>query len=189
MSPATVFFLSISMSVDAFAVSVGRGAVLKRHRLAEAMRTGAVFGVVESITPFLGWLAGIAANDWVAHFDHWLAFGLLMAVGMHMIHGAFAKEKEIRQTANGSLVMLIATALGTSLDAMAIGLSLAFIDVDLAGIIVISLAIGMATFIMATAGLLVGKAIGDRLGKPAEIAAGLVLCGLGTMILLDHLAG
>lgn len=187
MSPATVFFLSISMSADAFAVAVGRGTGLSRTRLAEALRTGAVFGIVEAITPFLGWLAGVVAAGWVAHFDHWIAFGLLGLVGLHMMYSAFTADTDEPRTPNGSVLVLVATALGTSLDAMAVGLSLAFIDVTLPGIIAISLAIGFATFVLSTAGLMLGKAIGSRFGRYAEIAAGLVLCIIGSLILHEHL--
>ncbi|ATN33446.1 hypothetical protein ACO34A_06455 [Rhizobium sp. ACO-34A] len=188
MSPAAVFFLSVSMSVDAFAVSVSRGTALERPRLIEALKTGAVFGAVEAMTPFLGWMAGVAANEWVAQFDHWIAFGILMAVGLHMVYGVLRGEEEGSvRPASQSLWVLIATAFGTSIDAMAVSLSLALIDVGLTGIIAISLAIGLATLAMSTSGLLLGKAIGDRFGKFAEIGAGVVLCSLGSMILYEHM--
>lgn len=185
MSPVTVFFLSLSMSADAFAVSVGRGTTLSRSRLLEALRTGAVFGIVEAITPFLGWLAGVAAAGWVSQFDHWLAFVLLLLVGLHIVYSAIFAKQDTRRAPNGSLLVLMATALGTSIDAMAVGLSLAFIDVTLPGIIVISLAIGFATFMLSTAGLMLGKAIGSRFGKFAEVAAGIVLCTIGSLILYE----
>lgn len=189
MSPAAVFFLSVSMSVDAFAVAVGRGTVLDRAQLGRALRIGAVFGLVEGLTPFLGWLAGIAASDWVAHVDHWIAFCLLGLVGIHMIHNAFSQEggEGAGRPSSDSPFVLLATAFGTSLDAMAVGLSLAFIDMDLAGILAVSAGIGMATFVMSTAGVLLGKAIGNRFGRYAEMVAGVVLCALGTMILIDHI--
>lgn len=189
MSPITVFFLSVSMSVDAFAVSVGRGTALNRPRLSEALRTGIVFGVVEAITPFLGWVAGVLASDWVSHVDHWLAFGLLSAVGLHMLYTVIWPKADDGETSQGgSFLVLLATALGTSIDAMAVGLSLAFIGINLQGIIVISVAIGLATFIMSTMGLMIGKAIGARFGKFAEVAAAVVLCALGTSILVEHLS-
>lgn len=188
MPIAAIFLLSISMSVDAFAVAVGRGTTLNRARIGQALHTGVIFGVVEAITPFLGWSAGIAANDWVAHFDHWLAFLLLAAVGLHMIYGAFHGDEGDRSQIGTSFPVLVATALGTSLDAMAVGLSLAFIGVDLAGIVLISIAIGFATFMMSTAGILLGGVIGARFGKLAEVAAGIVLLGIGTTILWEHLS-
>jgi manganese efflux pump family protein len=187
MSPAAVFILSVSMSADAFAVSVGRGAAVNRTRLAEALRTGIVFGTVEALTPFLGWLAGIAAAGWVSRIDHWLAFGLLLAVGLHMSISAVRSKDDEKTVGSRSFLVLLATALGTSIDAMAIGLSLAFLDFTLYGIVVVSLAIGFATFVFSTLGMLLGNVIGDRFGKTAEFCAGILLCGLGTLILIDHL--
>lgn len=191
MSPVAVLLLSASMSVDAFAVAVGRGATESRGRLAEALRTGLVFGIVEAITPFLGWLAGIAAAGWVASFDHWLAFALLAGVGLHMIYSAFKADDDGEEAASkkASLVVLIVTALGTSLDAMAVGLSLAFIDVDLWGILAVSLGVGITTFLFAVIGMSLGKVIGERFGKLAEVVAGLVLFCIGSMILWEHLTG
>lgn len=191
MSPIAVLLLSASMSVDAFAVAVGRGATIDRARVIEAFRTALIFGLVEAITPLLGWLAGVAANDWVADYDHWLAFLLLAAVGLHMIAGALRKDagEEERSPRRASLLILLATAFGTSLDAMAVGLSLAFIDVDLIGILVVCASVGATTFAFAAIGMLLGNVIGERFGKIAEIAAGLVLCAIGSMILFEHLAG
>mgnify|MGYP001190356466 FL=1 len=188
MSPFSVLLLAMSMSADAFAVSVGRGTKLGGTRASEALRTGLVFGIVEAATPFLGWLAGVAAADWVSHFDHWLAFGLLALVGLHMIHGACTgAEESTGRFANTSFVVLLATAVGTSIDAMAVGLSLALLGMSLNGIVVVSLAIGAASFGLATAGLMLGKAVGNQFGKFAEILAGLVLCALGLAILLEHM--
>lgn len=189
MSPVTIFFLSMSMSVDAFAVSVGRGVALNRPRISEALRTGAVFGAVEAITPFMGWVAGVLASGWVAQVDHWLAFGLLMAVGLHMLYQAAQTPAAEDDEADGKgMILLLVTALGTSLDAMAVGLSLAFIGVGLPVIIIISISIGLASFLMATIGLTIGKLIGDRFGRMAEVLAGVVLCGIGISILVEHLA-
>lgn len=190
MSPAAVILLSFSMSTDAFAVSVGRGASLNQARVSEALRTGAIFGIVEAITPLLGWLAGIAAAGWVSHFDHWLAFGLLGAVGSHMIYSAFKKDDaRADEASKPSLLVLVATALGTSIDAMAVGMSLAFIAVGFPEILWISIAIGFATCVLSTIGLLLGKIIGSRFGATAEVCAGLVLCTLGSLILYEHLIG
>lgn len=175
------------MSVDAFAVAVGRGTVMDHPRLGAALRTGAVFGLIEATTPFLGWLAGMAASDWVAAFDHWLAFGLLAGVGLHMISSAFRHDRETARPANHSPLMLVATAFGSSIDAMVVGASLALLDIGMREMLVISAAIGLATFVMATIGLKLGKVIGDRFGAAAEVCAGLFLCVLGTAILIEHL--
>ncbi|QYO75590.1 manganese efflux pump MntP family protein [Devosia salina] len=190
MSPVAVLLLSASMSVDAFAVAVGRGATETRGRLTEALRTGLVFGIVEAITPLLGWLAGIAAAGWVASFDHWLAFALLAAVGLHMIYGPFRPDEPGEAAPKkASLLILIVTALGTSVDAMAVGLSLAFIDLDLRGILAVSLGVGITTFVFAVIGMSLGNVIGSRFGKIAEVIAGLVLFAIGSVILWEHLVG
>lgn len=190
MSPLAVLLLSASMSVDAFAVAVGRGAATNRARWMEALRTGAIFGSVEALTPFLGWLAGIVAAGWVDGFDHWIAFGLLAAVGVHMIYAAFRAEDEKDEAAprKTSMALLLATAVGTSLDAMAVGLSLAFAGVDLPGILIVCLSVGLTTFSFAGIGMILGKVIGNRFGKYAEVVAGLALFVIGSSILIEGLA-
>lgn len=185
MSPVAILMLAISMSVDAFAVSVGRGAALGRPKFQEAMRTGIVFGIVEAITPLIGWAAGFAASQFIEAVDHWIAFGLLSAVGLHMLHAATRKQAdEAAAPAKVSLSVLIATAIGTSLDAMAVGVSLAFLNVN---ILVIAAAIGVATFLMSSGGMLVGRLIGERFGRIAEAFAGVALVALGISILIEHL--
>ncbi|MFG1344591.1 manganese efflux pump MntP family protein [Xanthobacter autotrophicus DSM 431] len=189
MSPATIFVLAVSMSVDAFAVSVGRGAALGRPRIAEALRTGAVFGLVEAATPVIGWTAGLAASSYVEAIDHWIAFILLGGVGLHMLLCAFSARDEEELpggAARGrSLPVLIATACGTSIDAMAVGVSLAFLSVN---IWAVAAAIGLATFLMSSGGMLVGRLIGARFGRAAEVFAGIALFALGLGILIEHLS-
>lgn len=185
MSPFAIAALALSMSVDAFVVSVGRGAALGRPRYSEALRTGAVFGLVEAITPVIGWAAGVAATSLVAAVDHWIAFTLLAGVGLHMMWAAL-RRREDAAPPRASLAVLIATAVGTSLDAMAVGVSLAFFDVN---IVVIALAIGLATFVMSSGGMLMGRLISERCGRVAEVLAGATLIGIGISILASHLHG
>jgi len=184
MSLLSIIVLAFSMSMDAFAVSVGRGAALGRPRFSETLRTGVVFGIVEAITPLIGWAAGVAAARFVTAVDHWIAFGLLAAVGINMLRAAMSSEQEEEKKPGMSFAMLIATAIGTSLDAMAVGVSLAFLEVN---ILVITVAIGAATFLMASGGMLVGRLIGERFGRYAEGVAGVALIILGSTILYEHL--
>lgn len=184
MSFAAIIVLAFSMSMDAFAVSVGRGAALGRPAFRETLRTGIVFGVVEAITPLLGWAAGVVAAQYVTAVDHWIAFGLLAAVGANMLYAAFSNSPDEESKPGMSFVVLMATAVGTSLDAMAVGVSLAFLEVN---ILVIAAAIGAATFLMSSGGMLVGRLIGERLGRIAEGAAGVALIALGSSILYEHL--
>lgn len=187
MSPVSIAVLAMGMSVDAFLASIGRGAASTRPRLLEALRTGAVFGIVEAITPLLGWAAGFAASQYVAAVDHWIAFILLGIVGGRMIMHSLKPAAERAEAVTGhSLWALMATAVGTSIDAMAVGVSLAFLDVN---IIVVALAIGFATFLMSTGGMMAGNLIGAKFGRWAERVGGVALVVLGASILFSHLTG
>lgn len=185
MSPAAIAILALGMSVDAFAAALSRGAAGPRVRVGDALRTGAVFGVVETATPVLGWSAGILAAGHVASIDHWVAFTLLGLVGLHCLFAALRRAPDAPPR-RASAWMLLALAVGTSIDAMAVGVSLAVLEVD---IWVVAPAIGLATFIMATGGMMAGRLLGSRFGRGAEALAGLALIALGTSILLEHLAG
>jgi len=185
MSPVAIAVLSVSMSADAFAAAIGRGA---QHRptVPQALRSGLVFGVIEAITPLIGFALGVAAAGFVAAIDHWIAFGLLGAVGAKMIWEALKREEEAVEATDAArgLLALVATAVGTSIDAGAVGVGLALLD---ANIWLIAACIGFTTFALATLGLLVGKAAGTRLGKIVELVGGVALIALGLKILLEHL--
>lgn len=181
MSPMTIGLLAVSMSVDAFIASLGKGAAERRPSFGHALRTGAIFGTVEAITPILGWALGIAASQYVEAVDHWIAFALLGAVGVHMALQAFSPEARSAGTSGWAV---IATAIGTSIDAMAVGVSLAFLQVN---ILVVALCIGLATMVMSSTGILAGRFLGRRFGRVVEVAGGLALIGLGSVILFEHL--
>lgn len=184
MTPITIGLLALTMSIDAFVASIGRGAVRQGAPLASALRTGAVFGLVETVTPLLGWALGVVASQYVQAFDHWIAFALLGLVGMRTIIHAGQRDGDGGAPRLHSPLALLATAIGTSVDAMAVGVSLAFIDVD---IVIIALAIGLATMTMSTTGALTGRLLGQRFGRSIEVFGGLILIGLGLAILLQHL--
>ena len=190
MSPIAIVILSLSMSADAFAAAIGRGA---QHRptVPQALRSGLVFGVIEAITPLIGFALGVAAAGFVAAIDHWIAFGLLGAVGGKMIWEALKPEDEAEEdetaagkAASRGLVALVATAVGTSIDAGAVGVGLALLGEN---IWLIAASIGATTFALATLGLLIGKAAGTRLGRIVELVGGVALIALGLKILLEHL--
>lgn len=183
MSIISNTILAFSMSADAFAASVSKGVKLKKPKLSHAMRIGLVFGVIETITPLIGWLIGSVASKFIASIDHWVAFAILAAIGTKMIYEGFSHEEEEKKESH-KLAVLILTAIGTSIDAMAVGVTLAIID---AQIILISIMIGSATFIMSTIGVMTGHIIGSKAGKKAEIFGGICLIAIGTKILLEHL--
>jgi putative Mn2+ efflux pump MntP len=184
MSAAATLVLAFSMSMDAFAAALAKGAVLNRPRFSEALRTGFIFGVVETITPVIGWVGGIAAAAWINRVDHWVAFVILGLLGARMVFKAIWHKSDESAPARHSFGLLLMTAVATSLDALAVGVSLALINVD---IMTTAAAIGLATFLMATIGTVAGRWIGPIFGRGAEALGGICLIGIGLKILVDHL--
>lgn len=191
MSPFAILILSLSMSADAFAAAIGRGAQ-QRPDFVQAIRSGLVFGIIEVLTPLIGFGLGIIAAGLVEAIDHWIAFGLLGAVGAKMIWEAFKRDEDDTEeqaaapmaAGRAGKLALVATAIGTSIDAGAIGVGLALLGEN---IWIIAAAIGATTFILATLGLLIGKFAGTKLGRIVELVGGVALIVLGTKILMEHL--
>jgi putative Mn2+ efflux pump MntP len=183
MNLFAILIIAFSMSADAFAAALGKGATLDRPHLGEAIRTGLVFGIVEAITPVIGWAAGLAASAYITAFDHWIAFALLAVIGGKMIWDSVRRPVEQKRQKRHSLGVLLITAIGTSIDAMAVGVTLAFLNVN---IVVAAVAIGLATFVMTTIGVMVGRIIGGKLGRIAEGLGGLGLIVIGSKILIQH---
>ncbi len=185
MSPLTIGVLAVSMSVDAFIASVGRGAKDQRPGFFRALKTGAIFGAVEMVTPLIGGGLGVAASTWVEAIDHWIAFALLAAVGAHMLFQALS-HKAAATPGSASWRATLLIAIGTSIDAMAVGVSLALLD---ANIILIAVTIGFTTMVMSASGILAGRWLGQSFGRVMEAVGGLALIGMGGLILLEHLTG
>ncbi|CAO3439683.1 manganese efflux pump MntP [Azospirillum endophyticum] len=190
---ATSLALAFSLSMDSFAAALGRGACSRRAGLPEAMRVGAAFGVCQFAMPLVGWGVGIAFASLVESVDHWIAFGLLLAVGGAMLRNAILDGEEDAEEDCGPVrspraewLALLTTAVATSIDAAAVGAGLALVDVDM---VTTSALIGAVTFAVAFGGVLIGRAAGAHLGRWAEMAGGVVLIGLGAKILLEHTLG
>ena len=197
MSFLTILSLAFGMSMDAFAAAIAQGAAIGTPTRLGTLRTAAVFGSVETLTPLIGWAIGSVAQRYIADWDHWVAFTLLLLLGLRMIYGALQSEQPAgEQSAEAqhesgqsgrrppSPLMLVAIAFATSIDSMIVGVGLAFLEVN---ILLTALAIGLATTIMAAIGLRLGSLLGSAIGKRAEILGGLVLIGIGTLILAEHL--
>ena len=186
MNPISLIFLALAMSTDAFAAAIGKGSSLQKPRLTEALRTGLIFGVIEAITPLIGWAIGQVASRFVESWDHWIAFVLLLVLGSHMIYNGLKHEdEEEEKPQQHSFMILAVTAFATSIDALAVGVGLAFVDVN---ILVAALAIGIATTVMVTIGVMLGRVLGTMVGKRAEIVGGIVLIMVGATILYEHLS-
>lgn len=183
----SIFFIAVGLSVDCFAVALSGGVAARVRSWLRILRVAFSFGLFQALMPVLGWLAGRTVVEYIADYDHWVAFVLLAAVSARMFWEAFrpdeGREKEIDIT---SWFLLITMSIATSIDALAVGLSFAFIRVDIA---VASPVIGVVTFIATIAGFLLGRKAGDLIGKRAEIVGGVILLAIGLRILLSHLLG
>ena len=188
MNLSATILLAFGMSMDAFAASIGKGATLHKPKFSEAVRTGLIFGVIETLTPLVGWGLGMLASQFVLEWNHWIAFILLVFLGGRMIVEGVRgdSDEECDAPRRHGFWLLVTTAFATSLDAMAVGVGLAFLQVS---IVTTALAIGCATFLMSTLGIMVGRFIGPLLGERAEILGGIVLIGIGSEILWSHFAG
>lgn len=191
MNLLTTILLALGMSVDAFAAALARGAGSLHYTWRQTVKTALIFGIVETITPLIGWLVGSMTQKFIAEYDHWLAFGLLLALGLKMIWGALHDDDDDDEAAaadknrtDTTLLLTVITAIATSIDSMVVGVGLAFLD---ANIWLTALAIGTSTTIMAAIGLRLGRLLGQKIGSRAEMAGGVVLIGIGTFILLEHL--
>lgn len=186
MNLASTALLALAMSTDAFAAAVGKGTALQKPRWSEALRTGAIFGVIEAITPLIGWAFGLAAADYVKTWDHWIAFTLLLVLGGRMIWAAALApgEAKAEKPRRHGFWLLAVTGFATSIDAMAVGVGLAFLNVN---ILPVAAAIGFTTFAMVTIGVMVGRVLGGVAGRWAEALGGILLIGIGMAILYEHL--
>jgi putative Mn2+ efflux pump MntP len=185
MALGTLLLIALGVSADAFAVAVGKGLGLRRLQLRTALRIAVLFGLFQGVMPLVGWLLGSQLERWITSVDHWIAFGLLALVGGRMVHEALAGGDEPAEAASGlGWRELLVLAVATSIDALAVGISFAFLDVD---VLAAAGLIALVTFVVCLAGVYVGSRAGARLRGPAEVAGGLVLIAIGLRILLDHL--
>ncbi len=187
MNPISILLLGFAMSTDAFAAAIGKGAAMAKPRLGQALRAGLIFGVIEAITPVIGWLLGRGAARYIEAWDHWIAFGLLLVLGLHMVWNGVKPESDepVDEAKQHGFVGLAVTGLSTSIDALAVGVGLAFVDTPIA---LVAVVIGLCTFTMVTLGIMLGRVLGDMVGRRAEIIGGIILIGVGAVILYEHLS-
>lgn len=176
--------LAVGLSMDAFAVSVCKGLALKKVSLRHMCIVGAWFGGFQALMPSLGYLLGSRFEQYITAIDHWIAFVLLVLIGANMIREALSKEEAEEANASLAFKTMLLMAVATSIDALAVGITFAFLSVH---IVPAALTIGATTFLLSAAGVKVGSVFGLRYKKRAEIAGGVILCLLGIKILLEHL--
>jgi len=188
MSLVMVLGLAVALAMDCFAVSMGLACGLRGLTTRQSIRMASFFAAFQFGMPVLGWFAGEKVVRFTRSFDHWLAFGLLAAIGGRMIYEAFhlSEEEKVCRPDQTKGARLLVLSIATSIDALAVGLSLGVIK---SGILVPAAVIGVVCFLMTIIGGRLGPAIGRLAGKWAELLGGLILIGIGLRILIEHLRG
>lgn len=182
-----ILLISVSVAMDAFAVSIGKGLTVSRVRVQDAVKSALWFGGFQMLFPILGYFAASTFSKYVTQFDHWIIFALLVFIGGNMVHEAFEEDEEnSKETAQFDWKHMLPLAVACSIDAFAVGVSLAFMFTK-AHMAFAILSIGVVTGLFSAAGLYIGRAFGSRWQKPAQIAGGVVLILLGIKVLLEHL--
>lgn len=201
MDILSVVLIAVGLSMDAFAVSVTNGIIIEDLRFNHALRIGLFFGAFQALMPLAGWLAGSQFQEYIVSVDHWIAFGLLGIIGGKMIHEALEEAKKENETIDGMCQVavtkrdtvcenplragrLLVLAVATSIDALAVGISFAFLRVSIVWTVAV---IGLITLVICVAGVYIGRRCGCLLKKKAEIAGGLILICIGAKILFEHL--
>lgn len=181
--------IAVGLSLDAFTVSVTNSTVIKNLELRHGLRMSVFFGLFQMIMPIVGWAAGTTFSRYIQAFDHWIAFGLLVFVGGRMIASGLPKDRQnCCDDGPGQdcrhLPTLLLLSIATSIDAMAVGLSFAMIEIS---VVFPALLIGVVTFFISLAGYFLGKKVGKRLNLKLDIIGGVILVAIGLNILLQHL--
>lgn len=178
-----LFCIAVALSMDAFAVAICKGLSVKRLEARHVLTAGVYFGGFQALMPLIGFLLGFKFERFIESVDHWIAFALLAVIGGNMIKEALGgDEDEINDSF--SFKTMLPLALATSIDALAVGVSFAFLGVD---IVAAASLIGVTTFVLSCAGVVVGNVFGARYKAGAELAGGIVLILIGLKILLEHL--
>lgn len=184
MSFVNLLIVAVGVSADAFAVSLAQGVRVKRRIHRDALLVAITFGLFQALMPLIGYVLGAGLADVIAPIDHWIAFVLLLLIGAKMLWEAFRAGADEASAGRIKKRELATLGFATSIDALAVGLSFAFLNVDVLPAVAL---IGFVTAAITYVGILLGHRVGVRYQKPAEIIGGLVLIGIGTKILLEHL--
>ena len=183
MGAIEILLISIGLAMDAFAVSVCKGLAMKKMSWKKAIIIGLYFGIFQAVMPVIGYFLGTTFERFITYVDHWVAFILLVGIGINMVKEAFDKESENRND-NVDMKTMLVLSIATSIDALAIGITFACLKIQ---IVMPVITIGLITFIISVIGVKIGNQFGDKYGKKAEIMGGVILILLGIKILLEHL--
>ena len=186
MTTTQLLLIAVSVSADAFAVSVVQGTTIREHVLRRILLLSLVFGAFQAAMPLIGWAVGSSVADLVTSVDHWIAFGLLAGIGAKRVVDSFAAGPE--STGSTAAVFTVRSVLtlgvATSIDALAVGIGFALVPVNILGAVAV---IGVTTFLASLLGGWIGHHGGRKLGRPATFIGGIVLVAIGVSILVEHL--
>ena len=184
MDSLTIVIIAVGLAMDAFVVSIVSGSAYRQLHVKHALRMALFFGAFQAFMPLIGSLAGLTLREYIAHYDHWIAFGLLVAVGGKMIYESL-KIKSVEENPDPSnIFVLLVLSVATSIDALAVGITLSL----LAGSIVVAvIIIGLITFVLSYLGVYIGKRFGHFFESKMEALGGIILIGIGTKVLIEHL--
>ena len=182
MGVIELLVLALGLSMDAFAVSICKGLSVPKLQAKHCLICGVYFGGFQALMPLIGWALGIRFQSMITNIDHWIAF-VLAVIGANMIKESFSKEEECPDASFGFKTMLT-LAVATSIDALAVGVTFAFLDVSIVPAVLL---IGATTFVCSAVGVKIGNVFGNRFQSKAEFLGGLVLIAIGLKILMEHL--
>ena len=177
----SITLIAVALAMDAFAVSLCKGLAMKRPDLKSIVIIALWFGIFQALMPVIGYVLGNSMYDLIKDYDHWIAFGLLFLIGANMIRESFSEEEEM--DADIYPIPMLILAIATSIDAFAVGISLAMDGSDIISSVLI---IGVITFLISAVGVKIGARVGSILGKRAELFGGLILIVIGIKIVLEH---
>jgi len=186
MDLLTTTLIAVGLAMDAFAVSIGSGFCIKRVEAYHAFKIAFFFGAFQAIMPVIGWLAGLTFRSLLSQIDHWIAFVLLLFIGGKMIYESRQEHQDKKMLNPMKLAILLMLSVATSIDALAVGITFAFLNITIATPIAI---IGTVTFFLSFGGVYIGNRLGHFFERKIETLGGLILIGIGIRILVQHLMG
>ena len=182
MSIIALVFVAIGLAMDAFTVSIAKGISLRKATVPQAAKVALFFGGFQALMPLLGWLFGLSFEKYITAFDHWIALILLTLIGGKMLYESFKGEDSVDVDPLNARSLLV-LAIATSIDALAVGVTFAFLNVNILTSITL---IGVITFVISFAGVIIGNKVGEYLKNYAEIVGGIILILIGVSIFLEH---
>lgn len=179
-----IILISISLAMDCLAVSIAGGVTVSKPKITSALKVGVSFGLFQAMMPLIGWAIGFSFRSLIENVDHWIAFSLLLIIGIKMLYEAFKKSSHNNKTDITRILTLLILSVATSIDALVVGISLSILDISIYLSILI---IGLFAFVFSVSGYYLGHRIGKIIGNKVEIIGGIILIGIGTKILIEHL--